>query len=195
MSLDYSILKPLPNACASRGKLKTWVHLLLRLARPWVHLHWLAMNCAHLGRVQICTQVKASFWPFGHPTQVNESWVTSMNLLLANEIQDMLALKWFFATCVYLWGNLRVRLATQRKFNLPLLAIICDSVWPGLKFELFQPGITHAWFVVGSLCFFRNGSLLVNAWGWFILIPLFYSCFSFCFWNDAFSKNERNHQC
>ena len=43
----------------------------------------------------------------------------------------------FFATCVYLWGNLPVRLATQRKslpkFNLPLLATTCESVWPRFK--------------------------------------------------------------
>ena len=39
----------------------------------------------------------------------------------------------FLGTCVYLWGNLPVRLATWRKFNLALLATICDSVWPGLK--------------------------------------------------------------
>ena len=34
------------------------------------------------GRDQICTQVKASFSQFGHPTQVNASWVTPINLLL-----------------------------------------------------------------------------------------------------------------
>ena len=43
----------------------------------------------------------------------------------------------FFATCVYLRGNLRVRLATQRKslpkFNLRLLATTCESVWQGLN--------------------------------------------------------------
>ena len=43
----------------------------------------------------------------------------------------------FFSTCVYLWGNLRVRLATQRKslrkFNLRPLATTCESVWPELK--------------------------------------------------------------
>ena len=43
----------------------------------------------------------------------------------------------FFATCVYLRGNLRVRLATQRKSlrksNLRLLATTCRSVCPGLK--------------------------------------------------------------
>ena len=46
----------------------------------------------------------------------------------------------FFATRVYLWGNLRVRLATQRKslrkFNLRPLATTCRSVWPGLKYRL-----------------------------------------------------------
>ena len=41
------------------------------------------------------------------------------------------------ATCVYLRGSLPVRLATQRKslpkFNLSLLATICDSVLAGLN--------------------------------------------------------------
>ena len=131
-------VKPWSNGVASRRKLKTWVYLQLRFARASVYLRWLAMTCAHLGQDQICTQVKVRFSPFGHPTQVNASWVTSINLLLANEIQhNMSALKWvFFATRVYLWGNLRVCLATQRKslrrFNLPPLASICRSVWPVL---------------------------------------------------------------
>ena len=103
--------------------LKTWVYLRLCLARPCVHLRWLAMTYAHFGRDQMCTQVKANFSPFGHPTQVIASWVASINVLLANEIQDMSALRClFFATYEYLGGNLRVRLATQRKslrkFNL-----------------------------------------------------------------------------
>ena len=109
----------------------SWVYLLLRLARPWVHLRWLAMTCAHFGRVQICTQVDASFSPFGHPTQVNESWVTSINLLLANEIQGMLAFKWVFATCVYLLGNLRVCLPIQVSTHVQLAAT-CDY----LRFRL-----------------------------------------------------------
>ena len=83
-------VKPWPNGVASRPKLKTWVYLRLRLASSCVHLRWLAMTCAHLGRDQICTQVDASFSPFGHPTQVNASWVTSINLLLANEIEESL---------------------------------------------------------------------------------------------------------
>ena len=85
-----STLKPWTNGVASRHKLKTWGYLRLRLARPYVHLRWLAMTCAHFGRDQICTQVKASFSLFGHPTQVNTSWFTSINLLLANEIEDSL---------------------------------------------------------------------------------------------------------
>ena len=43
----------------------------------------------------------------------------------------------FFASCAYLRGNLRVRLATQRKslrkFNLRPLATTYRSVWPGLN--------------------------------------------------------------
>ena len=63
--------------------------------------------------------------------------VASINLLSANEIQDMSALKWvFWGAFVYLRGNLRVRLATQRnylppKFDLQLLATAWESVWPG----------------------------------------------------------------
>ena len=78
---QFHLLKPWPNGLASRRKLKTWVYLRLRLARPCVHLHWLAMTCAHFGRDQICTQVKVSLSPFGYPTQVNASWMTSINLL------------------------------------------------------------------------------------------------------------------
>ena len=88
--LSFSRLKPWPNGLASRHKLKTLVYFRLRLARPCVHFRWLAVTCAHFGRDQICTQVKASFLPFGHPTQVNASWVTSINLLKANEIEDSL---------------------------------------------------------------------------------------------------------
>ena len=60
------------------------------LACACVDLRWHAMTCAHFGRDQFCTQVKASFSPFRHPTQVNASWLTSINLLLANEIEDSL---------------------------------------------------------------------------------------------------------
>ena len=83
-------IKPWPNGVASRPKFSTCVCLRLRLARACVYLRWLAMTCAHFGRDQICTQVDASFSPFGHPTQVNASWVTSISLLLANEIEDSL---------------------------------------------------------------------------------------------------------
>ena len=50
-----------------------------------------------------------------------------------------ISLPWngLFATRVYLWGNLPVRLASQckslRKFNLRSLATTCRSVWPGLN--------------------------------------------------------------
>ena len=64
-------------------------------------LRWLAMTCAHFGRDQIFTQVKASSSPFGHPNQVNASWMLSIDLLLANEIKDSLIKIFFF-------GDLRV---------------------------------------------------------------------------------------
>ena len=52
-------------------------------AQPLIHVYYrkhvqhmlraIALTCAHFGRDQICTQVKASFSTFGHPTQVNVS--------------------------------------------------------------------------------------------------------------------------
>ena len=65
------LFKPWPNGVASRHKLKTWVYLWLHLARPCMHLRWLAMNCAHFGHDQICREGDESFSPFDHPTQVN----------------------------------------------------------------------------------------------------------------------------
>ena len=90
IGLTAKQFKPWPNGVASSRKLRTWVYLRLRLARTCVHSRWLAMTCAHFGWDQICTQVDASFSPFGHPIQVNASPVTSINLLLVNKIEDSL---------------------------------------------------------------------------------------------------------
>ena len=68
----HSTIKHWPNGDASWRKLKTWVNLRLRLARACVHLRWFAMTCVHFGRYQICTQVDASFSPFGHPTRPSQ---------------------------------------------------------------------------------------------------------------------------
>ena len=70
------------------------------------------MTCAHFGRDQIYTQVKGSFSPLDHPTQVNASWVTSSNLLIATEIENSLPYNVFFVlllactceeTCESVW--------------------------------------------------------------------------------------------
>ena len=92
----------------------TWKPLLLAtvLGTPFGQaLCVLALTCTHFGLDKICTEVYASFSLFGHPTQVNASWVTSINLLLANEIQEKSTLKWFFLrlactceeTCLSVW--------------------------------------------------------------------------------------------
>ena len=135
---QHKTLKPWPNGVASGRKLKTWVYLSLRLARPCVHLHWLAITCAQFGRDEICTEADASFSPFGHPTQVNSSWATFINLLISQWNTEYVCREMFyFATRVYLWGTLSIRLATQRKslrnINLPLFATTCESVWPRLN--------------------------------------------------------------
>ena len=128
--------KPSPNRVASRHKLKTLVYLRLCLARPCVHLRWLAMTCPQFGRDQNCTQVKASFSLFGHRTQVNASWVTSINLLSANEIQEKTALKWVFSDLRVLVRKLACLFGhpTQAftQVQLATTCITCESVWPGL---------------------------------------------------------------
>ena len=90
-------------------------------------LRWLAMTCANFGRDQICTQVKASFSPFRHPTQVNASWVTSINGLLANEIQDMSALKWVFCDSRVLVRKL------ASPFGHPTPSLYSSSTWGHLR--------------------------------------------------------------
>ena len=109
-------IKPWPNGVASRRKLKTWVYLRLRLARPCVHLRWLALTCDDLcslwSRSDYLYATQSKFSPFGHPTQVIASWVASINRLLANYIQDMSALR-----CLFL------RLTSTCEET-------CESVWP-----------------------------------------------------------------
>ena len=79
-------------------------------------------------------QVNANFSLFGHPTQVNASWLMSINLLLANEIQDIFALRWVFCDLHVLGRKLACPFGHPthlRKFNLLLLVTTCESVWPG----------------------------------------------------------------
>ena len=72
-----------PKALAKRRRKLTQVEDLGLVATLFGQgLRALALTCAHFDRDQICTQVDASFSPFGHPTQVDASWVTSINLLL-----------------------------------------------------------------------------------------------------------------
>ena len=91
-----------------------------------VDLRWLAMTFAHFGRHQICRQVKASFSPFGHPAQVNASWLTSITLLLANEIKDSLPLCDFVCTCgktcEFVWPHSASLYASWTRVHLGLLA-------------------------------------------------------------------------
>ena len=62
-------ITPTPEQVEDLGQLVTPFGQGLR-ALALTHL---AITCAHFGQDQICTQVDASFSPFGHPTQVNAS--------------------------------------------------------------------------------------------------------------------------
>ena len=125
-------LKPWRNGDASWRKL-TQVEDLGQLATSFGQgLCALALTCDDFGRDQICTQADASFSPFGHPTQVNASWVTSINLLLANKIEDSLPFLRLACTCEETCERLATQRKYLRKFNLRPLATTCGSVWPRL---------------------------------------------------------------
>ena len=79
LSRPYSTFgQPLFKALAKRSRKWTQVENLGQLATPFGQaLLALALTCDDLRSLaltdQICTQVNASFSPFGHPTQVNAS--------------------------------------------------------------------------------------------------------------------------
>ena len=93
-AINSAHLESWPNVVTRRCKFSACVYLQLRLAWPCVHLRWLALTWAHVGRDQIFMQVYTSFSLFAHSTQVDASWEKSIKILLANEIQDMSALRW-----------------------------------------------------------------------------------------------------
>ena len=89
---------------------------------PCVHLRWLACDDLRFGSSYCRSNLHAStiqskfftVWPPNPSAQGSRR--PCINPLLANEIEDSLPFEnVFFGTCVYLRGNLRVRLATQRK--------------------------------------------------------------------------------
>ena len=63
------------------------------LACTGIDLQWLALT---LAEIKFARKSKQSISPFGHPTQVNVSWVMTINILSANEIQEMSVLEWVF---------------------------------------------------------------------------------------------------
>ena len=75
----HASMKPWVNEVASRRKFSTCEYLRLRFARIWVDLRRIAFTLNKLD--QICTQVEASFSPFGHPTQVNAIFIYLFRVL------------------------------------------------------------------------------------------------------------------
>ena len=130
--------QPWPNGVASRSKLKTWIYLRLCLARACMHLRWLAFT---LVEIKSACKLKHVFHHLAtQPKSTQVEWCPlTYIVLLANWKKFRICLLWngLFGTCVYLWGNLQVCLATQRKslrkFSLCPPATTCRSIWPGLK--------------------------------------------------------------
>ena len=148
--IEHTAVKPWPNGVPSRPKFSTCVYLRVHLVRASVHLHWLATTCAHFGWDQICTLVEASFSPFDCPTQVSVSWVTSINLLLANEIEQSLP------KTIFLW------LASTCKET-------CESVWPPNASLFASSTCVHLWLLAGPFgqglkWSIENDIIICNLW-------------------------------
>ena len=77
------------------------------LASTCIDLRRLAWTCVDFGRAQIWTQVDASFLPFGHPVQVDTSWLQVICCYKNALTSDMRE--------IYSFLRLASRLATLRK--------------------------------------------------------------------------------
>ena len=110
---SFPCIKPWPNGLASRRKMKTWVYLRLRLARACVHLRWLALTWSRSNQSQ--SQVKSKQVFHRLTTQPKSTQVEWRPSIISQWNTGYVCLEMsFFATCVYLWGSLPVRLATHR---------------------------------------------------------------------------------
>ena len=128
-------IKPWPNGVASTLKLKIKLGYNCHSVWPGLACTYVDLRWFKLARKS--TQV---FHCFATQPKLQVEW-RPLNLLLTDDNHDITGYvclqMGFLANCVYLWENLPVYLATQRKslrkLNLLLLSTICDSVWPGLK--------------------------------------------------------------
>ena len=100
------------------------------LACTCLDLRWLALTLVEVKFAPKSTQLFHRLATLLNPSQRKLSNVH--NLLLPNEIQVKSALKWFFLRLACPFGH---QGPTQNllKFISPLLAITCESVWPGLN--------------------------------------------------------------
>ena len=114
--------------------LKPWPNRLVNQCNVWAvfclatHLWWLELTLVRL------KSVRKFFYRLA-PNAIQHKLITSQ--LYARGIYD------FFVTCVNLWADLRIRLATHRKSvcncsgfaNLRQFASTCESAQPGLNFK------------------------------------------------------------
>ena len=104
--IEPAIPVPIPEVLAT-----LWCYLAISFGQCG-----LALTCANLAEIKICMQGDATFSPFGHPTQVNVSWVTSIHCSLElnffcdlHELLVCLATQpslYTSSTCSYLWIHL-----------------------------------------------------------------------------------------
>ena len=109
-------LKPWSNGLASSRKLKTWAYLRLRLARPCVHLRWLAITLVEIKFARksmpifyrLATQRKSlrkfnlplltttceSVWPWNGQKRKNSSLMLSLRDLSLRDLHKSLLPPW-----------------------------------------------------------------------------------------------------
>ena len=133
-------LRSWPNGFTSKHKLKTCVYSVL--ATPFGHALVLTCNDLHSlwSRSNLHTSQCKFFTVWPPNPLVNVSYVTSINLSLDSEKQDMSALKWFSHDLCILARKLvspfghptQVQLAATRGYQWQPVTT-GESVWPGLR--------------------------------------------------------------
>ena len=141
------------------------------LARTCVDLRWLALT---LVKIEFASKLTKVFHRLTTQPKSRQNWVTSINLLLANEIQDMFALKWVFLPLAFTCEETcRVRFSTQCKslceFNLPLL-LASPS---GCGFREFGDIVMWPW-LFKSVLLLIDFILLQSILGWLKKLDWYY---------------------
>ena len=120
--LALTCVKPWPNGVASRRRLKTWVYLRLRLARPCVYLRWLALT---LVEVKFARKPMQRFHRLAtQPKSTQVEWRPFYLLLSPGQTESQVDANWKLgSTCDTVWPGLACTCVDLRWLTLTLIEI------------------------------------------------------------------------